>query len=94
MKGLNQKVVILTVLILANVSFAGTYGGGSGTELLPYQIGSLGNWQELMTTSGDWDKHFILTADVNLAVGNHIPANTPVENAVYYNEVYEELSKR
>jgi uroporphyrinogen-III decarboxylase len=27
-------------------------------------------------------------------VGNHIPANTPVENALYYNEVYEELSKR
>lgn len=29
-----------------------------------------------------------------LSVGNHIPANTPVENALYYNEVYEELSRR
>ncbi len=29
-----------------------------------------------------------------MAVGNHIPANTPVENAIYYNEVYEELGKR
>lgn len=29
-----------------------------------------------------------------MAVGNHIPANTPVENALYYNEIYEELSKR
>lgn len=29
-----------------------------------------------------------------LAVGNHIPPNTPVENALYYNEVYEELSHR
>jgi uroporphyrinogen-III decarboxylase len=29
-----------------------------------------------------------------MAVGNHIPSNTPVENAVYYNEVYESLSKR
>jgi hypothetical protein len=29
-----------------------------------------------------------------LAVGNHIPANTPVENALYYNEVYEQLSRR
>ncbi|MFA5863208.1 MAG: uroporphyrinogen decarboxylase family protein [Phycisphaerae bacterium] len=27
-------------------------------------------------------------------VGNHIPPNTPVENALYYNQVYEELSKR
>ncbi len=29
-----------------------------------------------------------------LAVGNHIPANTPVESCLYYNDVYEELSKR
>ena len=29
-----------------------------------------------------------------MAVGNHIPANTPVDNVLYYNEVYEELSKR
>ncbi len=29
-----------------------------------------------------------------MAVGNHIPANTPVANALYYNEVYEELSRR
>ena len=29
-----------------------------------------------------------------LAVGNHIPVNTPVENALYYNEAYLELSKR
>ncbi len=29
-----------------------------------------------------------------MAVGNHIPPNTPVENALYYNQVYEELSKR
>ncbi|MCL2352943.1 MAG: uroporphyrinogen decarboxylase family protein [Firmicutes bacterium] len=29
-----------------------------------------------------------------MAVGNHIPANTPVENALYYNEVYEKMSRR
>ena len=29
-----------------------------------------------------------------LAVGNHIPPNTPVEACLYYNEVYEELSRR
>lgn len=27
-----------------------------------------------------------------ITVGNHIPPNTPVENALYYNEVYDELS--
>jgi hypothetical protein len=29
-----------------------------------------------------------------LAVGNHIPPNTPVENAIFYNQVYEELCWR
>ena len=28
------------------------------------------------------------------AVGNHIPSNTPLENVLWYNEVYEKLSKR
>ena len=27
-----------------------------------------------------------------MAVGNHIPSNTPLENVLYYNQVYEELS--
>ena len=29
-----------------------------------------------------------------MAVGNHIPPNTPVESALYYNQVYEEMSRR
>ena len=58
MKSLNQKVVILTVLILANVSFAGTYSGGNGSDFQPYQIGNPGDWQELMTTSDDWNSSF------------------------------------
>jgi uroporphyrinogen-III decarboxylase len=29
-----------------------------------------------------------------MAVGNHIPANTPADKVLYYNEVYEELSRR
>lgn len=29
-----------------------------------------------------------------MAVGNHIPSNTPIENALWYNECYEKLSRR
>lgn len=29
-----------------------------------------------------------------MAVGNHIPSNTPVENCLYYHEIYEKLSRR
>ena len=29
-----------------------------------------------------------------MAVGNHIPANTPVENALWYNECFERMARR
>lgn len=29
-----------------------------------------------------------------MAVGNHIPSNTPVDNCLYYQEAYEKLSRR
>ena len=29
-----------------------------------------------------------------MAVGNHIPANTPVENCLYYNDCYEKMARR
>ena len=29
-----------------------------------------------------------------MAVGNHIPSNVPVENAIYYNQVFEEMRSR
>lgn len=29
-----------------------------------------------------------------MAVGNHIPSNTPIDNALYYNEAFEKLRKR
>ena len=29
-----------------------------------------------------------------MAVGNHIPPNTPVENCLFYNEVFEKLRRR
>ena len=29
-----------------------------------------------------------------MAVGNHIPANTPVDHALWYNEFYQQMSKR
>jgi len=43
------------------------YSGGSGTQAYPYRIATASDWQTLMNTSGDWDKHFILVNDVNLA---------------------------
>ena len=57
------------------------YSGGNGTLNFPYQIASADDWQELMSTSGDWDKNFIMTSDIDLndvfltPVGNYDEIN-------------------
>lgn len=63
------KFTIWTVLIFLCTFAAGAsaqYSGGSGTASDPYQISTVADWQTLMNTSADWDKHFILTADLDL----------------------------
>ena len=55
---------LLFICLSASITFA--YSGGSGDSNSPYQIGSVSDWQQLMTSSADWNKNFILIADVNL----------------------------
>jgi hypothetical protein len=50
------------------------YSGGIGTETDPYKISTITDWQQLMHTSGDWDKSFILTTHLDF-YGVHL---TPV----------------
>jgi hypothetical protein len=63
------KGVFLAAILTAVLCFSGNLlaysGDGDGSAESPYQISSVTDWQELMTTSGDWNEHFILTADVN-----------------------------
>ncbi len=60
------KLVLLAVVGICAVTFGGTYSGGSGTAEDPYRISTAADWTELTTASGDWEKHFILTADIDL----------------------------
>ncbi len=39
---------------------------GSGTEIDPFQIGSLGNLRWLMLNSTEWAKYYIQTADIKI----------------------------
>ena len=50
--------------VTANFQFL--FGGGSGTQANPFQISTVSHWQNLMNTPADWDKYFILTADLDL----------------------------
>jgi hypothetical protein len=43
-----------------------TYSGGTGTPNDPYQIATVGNLLHMSATPADWDKHFIVTADIDL----------------------------
>jgi hypothetical protein len=52
------------------------YSGGTGEPNSPFEIGTVADWQDLMDTPTDWDKHFVLTADLDV---NGV-ALTPVGN--------------
>jgi len=62
-----KQIAALLVLSvsLTSITYAASYGGGSGTPENPYQIGSLAHWQTLMNTPEDWGSSFILTTDLN-----------------------------
>jgi hypothetical protein len=49
-----------------HLSWQHPYSGGSGTQEDPYLISKVADWQKLIDTAGDWDKHFILMANLNL----------------------------
>jgi hypothetical protein len=55
------------VLLLTLVSTAtAKYSGGSGTAQDPYQIATAADLIALGETPADYDKHFVLTADIDL----------------------------
>jgi len=53
-------------IFAANLAFA-KYSGGTGTPVDPYQIGDVNDLLLLGEETGDYDKYFILTNDINLA---------------------------
>ena len=73
MTGLFSKFwcVGLTIVLLTfgvgsmSSARAGTYSGGSGTTGDPYRIATLDDLQELSTTSSDWYRDFIQTANID-----------------------------
>lgn len=56
-------IFIASVAILSSCVF----GYGNGTPEHPYQIATVADFQQLSATPADWDKCFILTADIDLA---------------------------
>jgi hypothetical protein len=61
-----QILIILAMLLLAGSVFAYSYSGGTGEPNNPYQIADVNDLLELAGDTDNYDKCFILTADINL----------------------------
>ncbi|MEA2013044.1 MAG: hypothetical protein U9O87_08230 [Verrucomicrobiota bacterium] len=65
MKKRNLIFSVILIMLLAVNSSLFAYSGGSGTEGEPYQIATTDDLIKLSTTSSDWDKYFIQTANIS-----------------------------
>ncbi len=57
-----------------NACIGAPYGGGSGTQADPYQIGTKAHLEDLGKSPCDYDKHFIMTADIDLSGATYVSA--------------------
>ncbi|MBN1819049.1 MAG: hypothetical protein JW828_16945 [Sedimentisphaerales bacterium] len=57
--------IVLILMFTPVVALAGAYSGGSGTAGDPYQVATAEDWLEIIDTSTDWDKYFVLTNDID-----------------------------
>jgi len=66
--------MILSIFFCSVASMGYAYSGGSGTEADPYQIANKADLLELGVTTNDYDKHFVLTDDIDLSGTNFTTA--------------------
>jgi hypothetical protein len=66
-------VIFCAFFTFVAIGFAGTYSGGSGTGEDPYKISTVADWQELIATTADYDKHFVLLNDIDFEGINLTP---------------------
>lgn len=57
----------LILTITWPLAWAAAYSGGSGTQVDPYRIATKQDLLDLAATPADYNKHFLMTADIDLA---------------------------
>ena len=60
-------VALMVMCITAGVANCGTYSGGTGEPNDPYLISTPNDLNSIGIDSNDWNKHFLMTADINMA---------------------------
>jgi hypothetical protein len=81
LEGVMMKRVALTLLILSlTIPCLGKYSGGTGEPNDPYQIANVADLITLANDANDYNKFFILTADIDL--DPNLPGNQVFTTAV------------
>jgi hypothetical protein len=66
-----------------NTTLVPKYSGGRGTVADPYKISTIADWQELIVTSADYDKHFVLLNDIDFGGINLTPVAPDTDPTVW-----------
>lgn len=62
-----RGITMLLIVCCLGVGVQGKYGGGTGEPNDPYQIWDANDMQAIGADANDWNKHFILMADIDLS---------------------------
>lgn len=66
MKEQMKRYLMLVAVILVCEALAGTYEGGNGDPNDPFRIKTAGQFDAIRCHEEDWDKHFLLTENINI----------------------------
>jgi len=80
--------LFLVMLYFSGLTAQAQYGGGTGEPNDPYQIATADGLIALGETSNDYDKHFILTADIDL--DPNLPGGKGFDKAVIAPDVNDD----
>ena len=71
---MKTTITFLTLLTFLSINFifAGTYSGGAGTQVDPYQISNFNDLVQLQATTGDYGAYFIQTADIDASASSSL----------------------
>ena len=65
---LRGRITILLIICCCSLTRADVkYGGGTGEPNDPYQIWDANHMQAIGADAGNWGKHFVLMADIDLS---------------------------
>jgi len=66
--------ITISLLVTPELWAAGIYGGGDGSEGNPFKITTSAHLDEMHYHSEDWDKNFVLTADIDMSAYSYTTA--------------------